>query len=174
MLAKHGLGGKLFDPAFARKAIARVAAALERPSRKPGPSPMSAIGKAKVENVASNRRVMGEDGKVKYVRYSSTKDPKIRAEPEGLIDPHVHLLSFHDGDKPLASLTYYATHPQSYYGKGGVSCDFPGLARLMRTAPAGRGAHPLQRRRRQRDGGQVQRRRSRQPHGPGRATCRGE
>src|SRR5262249_17500204 len=42
------------------------------------------------------------------------------------------VLSFWDGDKPLASLTYYATHPQSYYGKGGVSCDFPGLARQMR------------------------------------------
>jgi hypothetical protein len=76
--------------------------------------------------------VMGPDGKVKYVRYSSTKDPKIRAEPEGVIDPHVQLLGFWDGDKPLAALTYYATHPQSYYGKGGVSCDFPGLARGMR------------------------------------------
>jgi hypothetical protein len=29
-------------------------------------------------------------------------------------------------------MTYYATHPQSYYGKGGVSCDFPGLARGLR------------------------------------------
>ncbi len=29
-------------------------------------------------------------------------------------------------------MTYYATHPQSYYGKGGVSYDFPGLARRIR------------------------------------------
>ena len=77
-----------------------------------------------------------------------------------MIDPYVQLLSFWDGDKPLASLTYYATHPQSYYGKGGVSCDFPGLARGLREqAPARRGPHPLQRRRRQRHGRQVQRRR---------------
>ena len=45
------------------------------------------VGKAKVDEVASNRRVPGPDGKVKYVRYSATKDPKIRAEPEGLSIP---------------------------------------------------------------------------------------
>ncbi len=132
VLARYGLGGKLFDPAFARKAIGRVARAVEKAIGEPRIVTHVAVGKAKVEQVASNRRVMGPDGKVKYVRYSSTKDPKIRAEPEGLIDPYVHLLSFWDGDRPLASLTYYATHPQSYYGKGGVSCDFPGLARGMR------------------------------------------
>ena len=82
--------------------------------------------------VASNRRVLGPDGKVKYVRYSSTADPQIRAAPEGVIDPYVQLLSFWDGDKLLVSMTYYATHPQSYYGKGGVSYDFPGLARRLR------------------------------------------
>ena len=86
----------------------------------------------RLEQVASNRRVLGPDGKVKYVRYSSTKDEKIRAEPEGIIDPFVHLLSFWDEDKPIATLSYYATHPQSYYGQGGVSCDFPGLARGLR------------------------------------------
>jgi hypothetical protein len=132
VLAKYGLGGKLFDPVFARKAIDRVAAAVKKALQEPRAVTHVAIGKARVDRVASTRRVMGPDGKVKYVRYSSTKDPKIRAEPEGVIDPHVQLLGFWDGDKPLAALTYYATHPQSYYGKGGVSCDFPGLARGMR------------------------------------------
>src|SRR5260370_24527641 len=132
VLAGHGLGAKLFDPIFARKAINRVAAAVKKTIEKPQTVSHIAAGKAKVEKVASTRRVMGPDGKVKYVRYSSTKEPKIRAEPEGLIDPFVHLVSFWDGDRPIASLPYYATHPQSYYGKGGVSCDFPGLARRMR------------------------------------------
>ena len=59
----------------------------------------------------------------------ATKDAKIRAEPEGVIDPYVQSLSFYEGDTAICILTYYATHPQSYYGKGGVSCDFPGLAR---------------------------------------------
>jgi hypothetical protein len=132
VLAKHGLGGKLFDPAFARKAIGRTSTALTRALREPRSVTHIGFGKAKVEKVASNRRVPGPDGKVKYVRYSSCKDPKIRAEPEGVIDPYVQALSFWDSDRPLAVLTYYATHPQSYYGKGGVSCDFPGLARGLR------------------------------------------
>jgi hypothetical protein len=132
ILARHGLGGKLFDPTFARKAIARVAAAVEKAVRTPHAVTHIGVGKGKVEQVASSRRVMGPDGKVKYVRYSATKDEKIRAEPEGLIDPFVQLLSFWDGDRQIVSITYYATHPQSYYGKGGVSYDFPGLARRLR------------------------------------------
>src|SRR5262245_22285674 len=132
ILARYGLGGKLFDPVFARKAIARVTAAVEKAVRNSHTVTHIGIGKGKVEQVASSRRVMGPDGKVKYVRYSATKDEKIRAEPEGVIDPYVQLLSFWDGDRQIVSITYYATHPQSYYGKGGVSYDFPGLARRLR------------------------------------------
>src|SRR5437588_2215446 len=120
VLKKFGLGGKLFDPVFARKAIADVAAAVRASLKKPLAVTHIGIGKAKVEQVASNRRVMGPDGKVKYVRYSATKDDKIRAEPEGLIDPYVQLLSFWNDDKLLVSITYYATHPQSYYVQRGV------------------------------------------------------
>ena len=100
-------------------------------------------------------RVMGPDGKVKYVRYSSTKDAKIRAEPEGVIDPYVHLLAFYDGETPLSIITYYATHPQSYYGKGGVSCDFLAWHAILRERVARPQAHSLQRRRRQRHRGQI-------------------
>jgi hypothetical protein len=132
LLAPYKLGGKLFDPAFARKAIDRVAKALEKSAKNPRIVTHIGLGKAKVEEVASNRRVMGPDGKVKYVRYSSTKEPKIRAEPEGVIDPYVQMLAFYDGNTPIGIITYYATHPQSYYGKGGVSCDFPGIARNLR------------------------------------------
>lgn len=131
LLTKYGLGGKLFDPVFAKKAIARVAAAAEKALKNPHTVSHVGVGKGKVEQVASNRRVMGPDGKVKYVRYSASRDEKIRAEPEGVIDPYVHLLSFWAGDRPIVSITYYATHPQSYYGKGGVSYDFPGLARRL-------------------------------------------
>src|SRR5207253_51602 len=131
-LAAYKLGGKLFDPVFARKAIDRIAKSVAKAAQNPRTVTHLGVGKAKVEGVASNRRVMGPDGKVKYVRYSSSKDPKIRAEPEGVIDPFVHLLAFYDNETPLSIITYYATHPQSYYGKGGVSCDFPGLARNLR------------------------------------------
>jgi hypothetical protein len=90
------------------------------------------IGQARVEQVASNRRIVGDDGKVKSIRYSATKDAKIRAEPEGLIDPWLKTLSFWQDDKPQAALHYYATHPMSYYGDGWVSSDFCGLARQKR------------------------------------------
>ena len=110
----------------------RTADAVKRAGPKARPVTRLGVGKARVSEVASNRRVMGTDGKVKFVRYSATKDAKIRAEPEGLIDPFVHALVFFDADAPIAILTYYATHPQSYYGKGGVSCDFPGIARSLR------------------------------------------
>src|SRR5262249_56057921 len=80
----------------------------------------------------SNRRVLGPDGKVKYTRTSATRNAAARAEPEGLIDPWLRTLSFWDGDTPLAVLMYYATHPMSYYGQGGVSSDFRGLARQKR------------------------------------------
>lgn len=50
----------------------------------------------------------------------------IGAAPEGRIDPYVRLVAFFDGERPVASLTYYACHLQSYYREGGVSADFVG------------------------------------------------
>ena len=132
LLVPYKLGGKLFDPLFAKKAIDRIAKAVAKAAQKPQTVTHLGVGKAKVEMVASARRVLGPDGKVKYTRTSSTKNPDARAEPEGVIDPCVHTLGFFNGDMPLAIVTYYATHPQSYYGKGGVTCDFPGLARNRR------------------------------------------
>ena len=86
-------------------------------------------GSAGVKEVASNRRVLGEDGKVKFTRTSATKNKEARDAPEGLIDPKLRTLSFWDGEKALAALHFYACHPMSYYGDGRVSADFCGLAR---------------------------------------------
>nr|BAL54989.1 hypothetical conserved protein [uncultured Planctomycetota bacterium] len=87
------------------------------------------FGQARVEQVASNRRVVGPDGKLKYWRGSSCKDPQARAEPEGTIDPFLKTLIFWSGARRLATVHYYATHPMSYYGDGVVNSDFVGLAR---------------------------------------------
>ena len=89
-------------------------------------------GTAVVKDVASNRRVLGPDGKIKFTRTSATKDAKARAEPEGLIDPVLRTLTLWDGDTPRAAMHFYATHPMSYYGDGRVSADFCGLARQKR------------------------------------------
>ena len=86
------------------------------------------VGQAKVERVASNRRVPSGDGKI-LIRWSSCKDPELRAMPEGLIDPYLKTITFSRGDEPLARLHYYATHPQSFYGDPRASYDFPGIAR---------------------------------------------
>src|SRR5207302_2271177 len=95
------------------------------------------LGQAEVQHVASNRRVLGPDGQVRHIRWSSMPDPKVRAAPEGIIDPFVRVVSLWDGEQPVSVLSYYATHPQSYYGKGGVSCDFVGIARRLREQAQG-------------------------------------
>ena len=132
LLAPRGLGGKLFHVAHARATIRSAADAVRESIKTPRNVTHVGLGQGRVERVASNRRVMGPDGKVKYTRTSATKIPEAIAAPVGTIDPDVRLVSLWDGDKPLVSLTYYATHPQSHYGKGAVSADFPGLARAER------------------------------------------
>ena len=42
------------------------------------------------------------------------------------------MISFWDGPRPVVALTYYATHPQSYYRTGLANPDFPGIARDQR------------------------------------------
>lgn len=122
------------DLKFFDRAVAQSAAALKSSLKKAKQFTHLGMGQAKVDQVASNRRVVGPNGKVKFTRTSATKDPAARAEPEGLIDPYLKTLSFWDGDQPLAALHYYATHPMSYYGDGRVSADFCGLARRKRQA----------------------------------------
>jgi len=134
LLAARGLKDMMFDTAFACDVIARAANAVQCSLKHPQRVTDMGLGKGKVEQVASNRRILGPDGKVKYVRYSSCRDEAVRAAPEGVIAPCVRNISFWNGDKPLVSLTYYATHPQSFYGRGGVSADFVGMARALREA----------------------------------------
>jgi hypothetical protein len=122
----------LFDEKFARVAIARTASAVREALGRLEPVTHIGAGRGTVEKVASTRRCLGPDGKVEYVRYTACRDPKWIAYPEGTIDPEAKCVAFFDGERPLAVMTYYATHPQSYYGKGRVSVDFPGLARAQR------------------------------------------
>jgi hypothetical protein len=132
LLAERGLGGAMFDVKFTRDTIARTAAALRQAAQAPQEVTHVGVGVGRVEQVASNRRVLGPDGKVKYVRYSSCTIPDAIAAPEGVIDSQVRLISLWNLDRPLVVMSYYATHPQSHYGQGGVSADFVGLARRQR------------------------------------------
>lgn len=134
LLAAHGLSGQMFDPDFARNTIARAAESARAALQEATAITHIGSGKASIDRVASNRRVYGPDGKVAHVRWTATKDPEVRAAPEGVIDPWLRAVSFWRDDEPAAILTFYATHPQSYYGTGLVSADFPGIARSRREA----------------------------------------
>ena len=132
-----------YEGTFHRTVIKRAAAAVKSSLGNAQPITHYGWGVAKVEKVASNRRIMGPDGKVRAVRYTTARDPKMRAEPEGVIDPEVSLLSFWNGERPVAVLSYYACHPQSYYRTGVPSPDFPGIARFIRgqTVPSALHVH---------------------------------
>ncbi len=137
LLRKRGLGGVMFNASFARKTVERTAAAIEEAMEHPKKVTHLGLGEAKVKKVASNRRILGPDGKVAEMRWTSTKDPALRAKPPGVIDPYVKVISFWRGDEPRGVLSYYATHPQSYYRTGGANPDFPGIARKMRQKKEG-------------------------------------
>src|SRR4051794_1713528 len=127
--AEAGIPNQLFPVEFTREATRRVAAAAAKAESHLETVTDVGYGKGLVEKVASNRRILGPDGKMKYARMSASKDPAGRELPEGLIDPNVRMVSFWNKDRPIAVLTYYATHPQSYYYTGKCSADFVGMAR---------------------------------------------
>jgi len=121
-----------FDGTFARTLLGVLDTAVRTAMKHPIPVSHIGLGSAEVHQVASNRRILDANGKATITRYSGTADPDIRAYPEGLIDPEVSLISFWNEDKPVAVLSYYAVHPQSYYRTGTANPDFPGVARFLR------------------------------------------
>jgi hypothetical protein len=161
LLASQGLGGKRFDVAFVRQTIVNTAEAVRQAIQHAQSVTHLGVGEAKIERVASNRRILGPDGRVMIARSRSWRiDPKILprlnemaaragyamsatrveealAAPEGVIDPVLRMLSFWNGDRPIVCLSYYATHPQSYFGKGDVTAEFVGLARAEREKALG-------------------------------------
>jgi len=138
LLTQHEVGGYIpFDSVFSREAFSRVADAAAKAKENTQPITHSGLATAKVDQVASNRRILDASGKVKHVRFTATRDPNIRAYPEGLIDPLLRMIALYNGDKPVAVLTYYATHPQSYYRTGKANPDFPGMARNAREKATG-------------------------------------
>jgi len=132
LLAEHALSGTMFDVDFSRAVVDRAAAAIRTALESPQPVTHLGLGIAVVEQVASNRRLLAVDGKVQTVRFSSSRTPEAIAAAEGVVDPHVKLISLWNEEQPLVAITHYATHPQSYYGQGGVSADFVGMAREIR------------------------------------------
>ncbi|MCA9169183.1 MAG: hypothetical protein KDB23_16020 [Planctomycetales bacterium] len=133
LLRDVGLGGELYDEAFHDDAIRRVAAAVSLSLQKPMTVTHLGIGQARVERIASNRRIVMPDGRVTFDRGSRSGGEALhRDAPEGEVDPLLKTISFWKDDEPVLALHAYATHPMSSYGAGEVSSDFVGLAREMR------------------------------------------
>tara|TARA_R110002073_G_scaffold1987_4_gene13965 strand:+ start:21082 stop:22524 length:1443 start_codon:yes stop_codon:yes gene_type:complete len=124
------------DGTFARRVIDRLVTAIDSSLKTAQPVTHAGYGTAEVKEVASNRRLQDETGHVVATRYTATRDAKLRAQPVGTIDPVLSSLSFWNGDKAVAVLSYYACHPQSYYRTGIPSPDFPGIARFFRSQDA--------------------------------------
>jgi len=132
LLNESKAAGSICDLEFHETAVQRVAQALQESLRKNQQVTHLGLGQARVDRIASNRRYVGPDGKLLFNRTSATRDASIREQPEGTVDPWLKTLSFWSGERPVLALSCYATHPMSYYGKGGVSSDFMGMARDRR------------------------------------------
>lgn len=134
LLDATGLPKELCDPEFDEACRRRVVEALRASLDNAKPVTHLGLGQANVEQVASSRRVV-IDGQVTFDRSSSSAANLLFANaPEGEIDPALRTFSFWAGDTPLLAVHSYAVHPMSFYGKGGVSADFVGLARRRRAA----------------------------------------
>lgn len=133
LLDSYGWPNVIMAGDWCERARESVAASAAAAMAKLQPCSEIATGQAPVERIASNRRVMGEDGKVRAVRLTVTRDPEIRAAPLGLIDPILRTVSFWGKDGKIAVLHYYAVHPTSYDRTGEVTPEFVGLARRRRS-----------------------------------------
>lgn len=130
LLDRYGLAGYNCDPAFHERAVQRTAKALKSSLATTRRVTHFGFGQAKVERVASNRRVVSPQGEISWRRGSASGN--LYDAPEGEIDPWLKTISLWDGNKPVVAWSCYAVHPMSYYGRGGVSADFPGIARARR------------------------------------------
>ena len=131
LLAEQGLAGRFSNAEFDRRTFQSIAEAARACVAKAASVSHFGVGSGRIAQVASNRRVLGPDGKVAFSRTSASKHPQAATAPEGTIDPLLRMVTFWQADQPLAALSYYATHPMSYYGKGGVNWDFIGGARTL-------------------------------------------
>ncbi len=126
-------GYSRFRGDFHREVIQRAAVALKESLSVAQPVTHFGYGQAVVKEVASNRRVeKTPEGKIGRMRGSGCKIQELIDLPEGTIDPIVSVLAFWNGATPVAILSSYACHPQSYYRVGIPSPDFPGIARFIR------------------------------------------
>jgi len=131
IVANHQNPG-CFESTFQRAFLEKLSKAVADCLKTTTPITHLGCGRAEVHRVASTRRIFNPDGSFKTTRFSACKDPEVQAAPVGLIDPNVDSISLWNNETPVVEMTFYATHPQSYYRVGIANPDFVGVARTMR------------------------------------------
>lgn len=132
ILQQAGIARRMCDLEFHERTVERVAAAAKASLGAALPFTHVGQGQARVERVASNRRVSKPDGTPYFGRFSTCRDAALREQSEGEIDPWLRSITFYSYDRAVATLHSYAVHPMSPYGGGVVSADFVGDARARR------------------------------------------
>jgi WD40 repeat protein len=124
---------RYLDLDFMEAVTDRAASAVKEALTRLRPFTHVGYGKGKVEEYASSRRPILEDGRV-HTRFSQNKDPVLHDAPEGMIDPWVRTITLFDGETPLVRMHYYASHLQNNHGRGRADPDIVGplLGRLER------------------------------------------
>jgi hypothetical protein len=107
----------------------KIAAAIKECKTSWKPVTQIGVGKAIVERVASNRRLVRADGSIQGRSSNTKSSPQLRELPEGVIDPWVRTISFENSKSSHVQVHFYASHPQSFYGDSRASYDVPGIIR---------------------------------------------
>lgn len=116
------------DPAYYQSFLRSAAEAAQTALANMSPVAV-AWGRGRVMGVASNRRIVDENGQV-YMRWSNS-NAELRDYPEGDIDPWVRLLLLQEsGGQGQVLILNYCCHPTAAGGdeERYVTADFPGEA----------------------------------------------
>ncbi|MBQ3333237.1 MAG: hypothetical protein IJG83_07425 [Thermoguttaceae bacterium] len=119
------------DPDYVAKSIGDITAEIARLVAENAWVPIAELKTAetRVGGLASNRRILNDEGVCYTSRSSMVLDPAMQALPTGVIDPMLRTVALVKEDGSVyAALHFYATHPQSAYLRGMVSGDVPGWA----------------------------------------------
>ncbi|MBQ2683851.1 MAG: hypothetical protein IJG02_08245 [Thermoguttaceae bacterium] len=119
------------DPGYVAKSIGDITAEIGRLVAEDAWVPIAGLKTAetRIGGLASNRRLVDENGKCVAMRFSMDTDPAHQAWPTGVIDPMLRTVALVQEDGGVyAALHFYASHPQAAYRRSMVSGDVPGWA----------------------------------------------
>ncbi|MAD79730.1 MAG: hypothetical protein CMJ50_02640 [Planctomycetaceae bacterium] len=121
------------DSEFFERCLDRGRSTIEDALGSPRQITHVAKAQAQVEEVTSNRRILGDDGLVRKNRSVAPGGSDVRHLPAGVIDSWLKAVAFYDGKTKVTACYYYAVHPISYCcQEGRVSSEFVGLARRLK------------------------------------------